>query len=113
MFCCDGLKSLIENAGQRGIAALVERVPGGIMVVLQSRGVAADDEPKLRPGGPGHDYKINISTSTGITFCPFCGKRVEKTIEKERVLFEELADRHDKLRTIPNLYRNNERTPER
>ena len=111
MFCCDGFKNLIDNAGHRGIAALVERVPGGLMVVLQSRGVDAADEGKLRPLGPDYDYKMNISASVGIRFCPSCGKRIERTINKQRQLFEELADRHEKLRTIPNLYRNKEGIP--
>jgi hypothetical protein len=48
MYCCDGFKNLISNAGQRGISALViNKPPGRFRFNLQSRAVTKEDEVRL------------------------------------------------------------------
>jgi hypothetical protein len=47
--CCPGFQNLLNNAGQRGMVALVRQGFAGIDFLFQSRGIAFDDEQKLRP----------------------------------------------------------------
>jgi hypothetical protein len=46
MFCCDGLKNLIGNAGQRGVSVRVYERPGGFRFNLQARAVSKETELK-------------------------------------------------------------------
>jgi hypothetical protein len=88
--CCSGLQNLLSNAGQRGIAVLVRRTSDGISLMLQSRGIAFNDEPKLRP--VPMDLDINVSCSVGLRFCPFCGRNLEELVKASPRPFEKLAD---------------------
>jgi hypothetical protein len=65
---------------------------------LQSRGVAYDDEDKLGP--MPIDLNINVASSVGFQYCPWCGKPVQKKIESNREFFTELARKPEKLRTL-------------
>jgi hypothetical protein len=44
MFCCDGLKRLIENAGQQGMSVLVYQTSLGFRFDVQSRAFSREDE---------------------------------------------------------------------
>jgi len=60
------------NARQRWIAPLVKETADGIVFVQQSRCIASEDESKLRPASDPPDIQINISSTTGIWYCPSC-----------------------------------------
>jgi hypothetical protein len=101
MYCCYGLQNDIANAGQRGLSILVFKVPDkdDIWFVLQSRGVAFDDEGKLGPI-PAEltpiPYRINISTCGVIKYCPTCGRRLQDLAGASRDAFIALAEEHRK-----------------
>ncbi len=96
MFCCPGFENLIVCAGHKGISALVSRTSAGLVFLLQSRSVDADDENRLVP----IPFDINLICNTGIRFCPFCGKPVQQMIEKEPEAFAQLATMHEKFQTV-------------
>lgn len=101
MHCCYGLQNHMASAGQRGISILVFKVPDrdDIWFVLQSRGVAFEDEEKLGPI-PAKlapiPYSINISTCGVIKFCPNCGRRLQDLVEASREAFLRMAEEHKK-----------------
>lgn len=97
MFCCPGFQNLVSNAGQRGISALAKKSNEGIVFVLQSRGIAFDDEGKLGPMPGAPDMKINISCTTGLQYCPICGRWLQELIEASPPAFEKLAQAHRKF----------------
>lgn len=92
MYCCAGLENLVGNAGERGIAVLVRVTKDGIRFVLQSRGVAHEDEGKLQP--MPLDINVNISCNVGLRYCPFCGRRLAELVESDPKSFNELLDDH-------------------
>jgi len=93
MYCCAGFQNYVSLAGQSGLGFLAyEQSPGNVAFLIQSRGVAFNDEQTLKPSTV--DMKINIASATGLSFCPFCGHRVEDMIREWPDLFSELARKH-------------------
>jgi hypothetical protein len=99
MYCCHGLQNDVGNAGQRGISILVFKVPDKdeLWFVLQSRGVAFEDEGKLGPipaESAAFPYRINISTCGVIKYCPTCGHRLQDLVETSTENFFRMAEEH-------------------
>jgi hypothetical protein len=86
---------LLDNAGQRGIAALVRRTPRGNKLLLQSRGIAFADEPKIRP--MAIDLSISVSCSVGLRYCPFCGRSLDELVAASSSEFARLANDHEQF----------------
>ena|SRR6266516_3175506 len=97
--CCAGFKNLLDNAGQRGVAALAQHTNEGVGFLLQSRGVAYEDEPKLKP--EPIDLIINIACTSGLRFCPACGRRLKEFADAWSEYFEQLAKEHEKFHSMP------------
>ncbi len=94
MFCCPGFQNGIEAAGQRGMAILVHKTSTGINFLLQSRGIAFDDVKRIRPNPNASDVKINVSSETGLQYCPWCGRRLQELAQASPEAFEKIAMRH-------------------
>ncbi len=101
MFCCPGFQNGIEAAGQRGLAILVHRTSSGIMFLFQSRGIAFEDVGKIRPNPTAPDIKINVSSESGLQYCPWCGRQLRELIAASPEDFEELAKKHKSFYTGP------------
>jgi hypothetical protein len=99
-FCCAGFQHLVLSAGQRGLACLVIQRQEGNAFCLQSRGVAFEDEHKLRAVPEAPDFKINISSESGLRFCPFCGRKLQDLVAANPEAFNFLAEEHRKFRTV-------------
>lgn len=97
MFCCPGFENHVLSAGERGIAILVEQTSHGILFEMQSRGVAYEDEVKLR--STPIDLKINVTCSVGMQYCPWCGRWLQELAKASPEAFIGLAKKHEKLRT--------------
>ncbi len=99
MYCCGSFRNYVEMAGERGFAILVEETTSlGLVFVFQSRGVDHGDESKLGP--TSGDMLINIASSTGFRFCPWCGEEAQLMIDKSPKEFQKLAQKHKKLKTL-------------
>lgn len=96
-FCCFGFQNSVSEAGRRGISLLVIKTSKGIGFRLQSRGIAFEDQDKLKAVPNSPDIKINISSVVGLKFCPWCGRKLEELVKASPVTFEELADIHMKM----------------
>lgn len=93
--CCDGFESLLQSAGERGLGALVVDVGGVLEFRLQSRGVAHRDVVSVaRPNINAPERWLNVSQSTGLRFCPFCGVRLERLLRANTQHYQELARTH-------------------
>ncbi len=92
IFCCPGFQHRIGDAGNRGVAVLVRKTPEGIRFLLQSRGIAFDDESKIHPMPV--EININVSCEIGLQFCPFCGRRLQELIKAAPKAFDDLAEKH-------------------
>jgi len=98
MYCCDGFRNFVSAAGDRGLGILAyENEPGRIRFVIQSRGVAFDDESKLKP--VPIDVTLNVSTEIGVRFCPFCGHALNELVEDSPIFFGSLAEEHKRFLT--------------
>lgn len=95
MTCCPGFRNLLDEAGKRGLAVLARKRSDGIVFLLQSRGVAFDDEPKLRP--VPLELSINIASDIGLRYCPACGRKLQELVDKWPDYFEKLAKEHEKF----------------
>jgi hypothetical protein len=98
MFCCPGFENHVKSAGNRGIGVLVEKIPEGFMFVLQSRGIAYEDERKIQP--VPSDININVSSSVGMKFCPWCGYRLQELVNSSYEELTEIAEQHKKYNTL-------------
>ena len=68
-WCCETFKGWFDEAGNRGLAVVVERSTNGRGVfLLQYRSVEMDD-----PGPRDHPRPLTLAGETGIRFCPWCG----------------------------------------
>jgi len=102
IFCCPGFEALISNAGKRGVAVIVVwRKPGGLKFLLQSRGIAHDDEALFKPM-PLPLY-INISSTVGLRYCPSCGKRLQELVDSAPEEFTELAKIHKDFESVADI----------
>src|SRR5687768_8699981 len=99
MFCCSSLADRIESAGSRGLSIVIERAADGFKFLLQSRGVAYEDVPKLRP--MPIDIHINVAQDVGLGYCPWCGRRLQELVTKNPDGFADLATRHEKFIAVP------------
>jgi hypothetical protein len=97
VYCCPGFQNSVANAGRRGIATLVKETADGVVFVLQSRGIAFEDESKIRPVSDAPDIKINVSCTTGLRYCPACGRRLQELVQASPQAFQELAEKHRKF----------------
>lgn len=98
IFCCIGFENLIKNAGQRGLAALVWHPRQGLGFLLQSRGISFLDEESLIRGD--QDIIINISSETGLSYCPFCGTCLKDLADASPKEFITLALEHKMLHNL-------------
>lgn len=99
MFCCAGFENLVRAAGERGIAALVREEPDRLMFMLQSRGIAFEDErKKIRTDS---EFIINVSCNVGMRFCPFCGTQLRDLVDRNPKGFRELAFHQRKYFSTP------------
>jgi hypothetical protein len=103
MYCCSGLENRVLNAGKRGIAIVVlQESDGDLHFFLQSRGIAFEDESRIKP--LDIEIKINISAEVGLRHCPFCGRMLKDLIRENREFFAELSKEHEKyLASMPKL----------
>jgi len=100
MFCCPGFEHRVANAGQRGLGILIERTGTGFAFLLQSRGIAHEDESKVGPTAGAPDMLINIACQTGMAYCPWCGRRLEDLAVSAPVGFVALARKHEGFRAL-------------
>ena len=100
-YCCTGFRNMLACAGKRGNAIVVWRDSSGELRFLhQSRGVAFEDEPSLKPAEM--DVVINISAEVGIRYCPSCGRLLEELVAEHRDFYANLAKKHEKyLASMP------------
>jgi hypothetical protein len=93
MLCCDRLDSAIANAGHRGIAVVVRRVPEFFIYYLQSRAVTfGEEEPLVQQR---MEQRINLVYTMGVGFCPWCGTRLDDLAEALPGVFDNLANQHE------------------
>jgi hypothetical protein len=79
MYCCLGFENLIGKAGQRGAAAIVVwRGVKKLSFLLQSRGVAYEDEALMVPMPV--PITVTKSSTIGLQYCPFCGRRLKELL---------------------------------
>lgn len=102
-FCCSGFERSIAAAGGRGLAVLVHKGPDGIGFVFQSRGVAFEDESKIRSNPSSPDIKINVSWESGLHYCPYCGRRLGTLVKASPQVFYQLAEKHKQL--LPGVFK--------
>jgi len=95
MFCCDRLQARMADAGQRGLAVLVRRLPELYIFYLQSRTAAAGEEEQLL--GLNLPVRMNIVSSIGIVFCPWCGTRLDDLVSVAPERFAAIAKQHEHL----------------
>lgn len=70
-WCCEGFRSVFQNAGQRGVGVFYSTAPDD-KFILQFRSIDPDDS--LDPAeGP-----ITLVDDVPIIFCPWCGKKLRK-----------------------------------
>ena len=87
MYCCDTLKRMIENAGQRGCSIVVNEWNGIIRFWLQLRSITHQQSKELcqelKEKSIGSAIE-NITNATAhcIEYCPYCGTRLHKLIKK-------------------------------
>ena len=108
MYCCDGFRNLIDNAGQRGMAALVHRTSDGFRFYFQSRAVSKADDLVLSKNPtpwafPAQiDPNITLAATITLNYCPFCGTKLQSLIRRPtKGAFEELARRHSTIYEPP------------
>jgi hypothetical protein len=79
MFCCEGFRNLVGEAGQRGISVLVRETSAGFRFRLLSRAVSKTDEVRFSetPLSLPIEGNITLAASIGLNFCPFCGANLQ------------------------------------
>jgi len=98
--CCPGFAGLLDNAGNNGLAALVEERNGRLSFTLQSRGLAHRHLEAVRAQGPDSNAPNvcwNISTSMILKYCPICGCRLERLIRRSPAKFHALFKQHEQF----------------
>jgi hypothetical protein len=104
MFCCDGLKNLIGNAGQRGMSALVYERSGGFRFNLQARAVSKEAglQYSQTPASLPIEGNISLAINIGLNYCPFCGRELKMLVTSStRKRFEALANEHKRIDERP------------
>ena len=99
MFCCDGFRSLVSLAGERGLAILVRKDNHGVLsCVVQSRGVSLHDQRLLEAGERINvnnlNIKVNIATAIPLQYCPACGCDLRLQILSYCGFYQNLARDH-------------------
>lgn len=93
-YCCPGLRYRIEDAGRGGLAFLVLDDGRELRMVMQSRGIPYAEEYRIADEPDPRDRIWHVSMSTGLRFCPFCGRAVHRTLRAARAHFTALAAVH-------------------
>jgi len=65
-----------------------------VVLRLQARGIAYAKEHLVADDPNPRDRIWRVSTSTGLTFCPFCGTEVSRLVRAAPRHFKELAAIH-------------------
>jgi hypothetical protein len=97
MFCCDGLKLLIQNAGQQGMSVLVYQTSLGFRFNIQSRAFTREDKILLMQPRTPLPIKGNMSITAniGLGYCPVCGTKLQKLVTRSTIKqFQALAEQH-------------------
>jgi hypothetical protein len=100
MFCCQGFKNLVNNAGRAGISALVRNAQGAFSFKIQARAVSRDEESRLsnHPTPLPTKEPLLLSSNIGLNFCPFCGRELRSLVTSlTKRDFEVLAEKHKRF----------------
>lgn len=73
-WCCQSFESAYRQAGQRGFAILIGKDPViGPYFIWQHRVLDRGREAEVE--GP---VDLNVISDTGLLFCPWCGKNLQR-----------------------------------
>lgn len=96
--CCNGMDSLVNSAGERGISVVLLHTEYGPQVRLQSRSVGVRDADALAAieslDGSG---KVSLVNQVGFQFCPFCGEKISESLSASDVYVKEMIEIHKDL----------------
>lgn len=93
IFCCPTFAAKVRDAGSRGLSFLVGELVGKPSFIIQSRGVAFDDEKKM----PAINVSVNVASEMPIAFCPFCGASLAKLLLDHQKGIQKLASTHNQI----------------
>jgi uncharacterized protein (DUF1684 family) len=74
-WCCPSFHGSVAQAGQRGFAIFADNSTKPARFLLQHRALDAGAPM------PVYDGHLSVITDTGLSFCPWCGKELEKWYE--------------------------------
>ena len=107
MYCCNVLRNLVLNAGDRGFAVLLQYWAGEFRFALQMRAVTYEDEAKLKAEPSPCQLPVTnatLSASLFIKHCPACGFPLADLLARSKPEFENLAAQHVAfLNKLPDL----------
>ncbi|MCG3194434.1 MAG: hypothetical protein DIJKHBIC_03693 [Thermoanaerobaculia bacterium] len=77
-WCCGVFKGWFDEAGNRGLSVVVGRNADGTPAfMLQHRSTEPDDD-----GPKDHPRPITLASEIQISYCPWCGCRLENVYRK-------------------------------
>ncbi len=95
MLCCSALEMCIDEAGNRGLSVVVQKIQGEFMFEFQSRGISWEDaRVPIKPVPEGPDVVINVLTTAGFKYCPWCGTALKNPSSQQSLLIEEKERAH-------------------
>ena len=94
------MRGALERAGERGLSVIAraDAHTGALYLLLQSRGVGFADEAAIGDGRPAWPVTVNVSTTTGMMFCPRCGRALADVVAAHRDAYAALARAHGRFR---------------
>ena len=99
MYCCDGFKCLVENAGQKGFSIVVCEWDGVIHFWLQARSGFTDQQlhefwQALQARKIDSIRYLSLAEGQYVKYCPYCGKKPLNLLKKYPKEYRVLLAKH-------------------
>ncbi len=103
--CCSLFEEYINEAGEAGASIIAGTIGVGHKFFIQTRACRYEELEALehyisevrKHAIDASPLKIRIHTLQGISYCPFCGKKLASIINKQKNGFIRLAESHQKF----------------
>ena len=96
-YCCEPFCYALENAGKKGFGIVLTESVGMLRYAIQTRLCDFDQQDKLKEILEIEALKeigIPLVIQKRITFCPFCGKKLERLMLPGSQQAQELTELH-------------------
>ncbi len=95
-YCCEPFFNALDNAGNKGFSIILTDCVGMLRYAIQTRLCDYSQQDEMSQILVDKEISLPLVILKRITFCPFCGKKLERLIMPNSPEARQLTEAHAK-----------------